>query len=70
MGPEDCGVGTGIAVEIPPGQPGSYCLAAGLAPEHGIALVDGPGLIDAGYRGEVGVLLLNTDPAETLGRAR
>jgi dUTP pyrophosphatase len=36
-----------------------------LAREHGIALVNSPGLIDAGYRGEVRVLLLNTDPAET-----
>jgi len=36
-----------------------------LAREHGIALVNAPGLIDSGYRGEVRVLLLNTDPAET-----
>ena len=39
---------------------------SGLAREHGIALVNSPGLIDAGYRGEVRVLLLNTDPAETV----
>jgi dUTP pyrophosphatase len=38
---------------------------SGLAREHGIALVNAPGLIDSGYRGEVRVLLLNTDPAET-----
>ena len=38
---------------------------SGLARDHGIALVNSPGLIDAGYRGEVRVLLLNTDPAET-----
>ncbi len=37
---------------------------SGLAREHGIALVNAPGLIDSGYRGEVRVLLLNTDPAE------
>jgi dUTP pyrophosphatase len=37
---------------------------SGLAREHGIALVNSPGLIDAGYRGEIRVLLLNTDPAE------
>ena len=37
---------------------------SGLAARHGIALVNSPGLIDAGYRGEVRVLLLNTDPAE------
>ena len=44
----------------------SSCRAPGLAREHGITLVNGPGLIDAGYRGEVRVLLLNTDPAETV----
>jgi dUTP pyrophosphatase len=38
---------------------------SGLAKEHGIALVNAPGLIDAGYRGELRVLLLNTDPADT-----
>lgn len=38
---------------------------SGLARDHGIALVNSPGLIDAGYRGELRVLLLNTDPAET-----
>jgi dUTP pyrophosphatase len=37
---------------------------SGLAREHGIALVNSPGLIDSGYRGEIRVLLLNTDPAE------
>jgi dUTP pyrophosphatase len=38
---------------------------SGLARDHGIALVNAPGLIDSGYRGELRVLLLNTDPAET-----
>jgi dUTP pyrophosphatase len=38
---------------------------SGLARDHGIALVNAPGLIDSGYRGEIRVLLLNTDPAET-----
>jgi dUTP pyrophosphatase len=38
---------------------------SGIARDHGIALVNSPGLIDAGYRGEVRVLLLNTDPADT-----
>ena len=54
-------VGTGIAVEIPVGQAGLVLPRSGLAARHGIALVNAPGLIDAGYRGEVRVLLLNTD---------
>jgi dUTP pyrophosphatase len=54
-------VGTGIAVEIPPGHAGLVLPRSGLAARHGIALVNSPGLIDAGYRGEVRVLLLNTD---------
>lgn len=57
-------VGTGIAVEIPPGHAGLVLPRSGLANRHGIALVNSPGLIDSGYRGEIGVLLLNTDPAE------
>ena len=55
-------VRTGIAVEIPDGQAGLVLPRSGLAAKHGIALVNAPGLIDAGYRGEVRVLLLNTDP--------
>jgi dUTP pyrophosphatase len=54
-------VGTGLAVEIPPGQAGLVLPRSGLAARHGIALVNAPGLIDAGYRGEIRVLLLNTD---------
>lgn len=66
LGPgERWGVGTGIAVEVPEGHAGLVLPRSGLAREHGIALVNSPGLIDAGYRGEVRVLLLNTDPAET-----
>jgi dUTP pyrophosphatase len=66
IGPgERWGVGTGIAVEIPEGHAGLVLPRSGLAREHGIALVNSPGLIDAGYRGEIRVLLLNTDPAET-----
>jgi dUTP diphosphatase len=66
IGPgERWGVGTGIAVEVPEGHAGLVLPRSGLAREHGIALVNAPGLIDAGYRGEVRVLLLNTDPAET-----
>jgi dUTP pyrophosphatase len=66
IGPgERWGVGTGIAVEVPEGHAGLVLPRSGLAREHGIALVNAPGLIDSGYRGEVRVLLLNTDPAET-----
>jgi dUTP pyrophosphatase len=54
-------VGTGVALEIPPGHAGLVLPRSGLAARHGIALVNSPGLIDAGYRGEVRVLLLNTD---------
>jgi len=54
-------VATGIAVEIPDGLAGLVLPRSGLAAKHGIALVNAPGLIDSGYRGEVKVLLLNTD---------
>jgi dUTP pyrophosphatase len=57
-------VGTGIAVEVPERHAGLVLPRSGLAAEHGIALVNAPGLIDAGYRGEVRVLLLNTDADE------
>ena len=57
-------VGTGIAVEIPAGCAGLVLPRSGLAARHGIALVNAPGLIDAGYRGELRVLLLNTDRRE------
>jgi len=58
---ERASIGTGIAVAIPPGHAGLVLPRSGLALRHGIALVNAPGLIDAGYRGEVRVLLLNTD---------
>jgi dUTP pyrophosphatase len=54
-------VGTGVAIAIPEGYAGLVVPRSGLAAEHGITLVNTPGLIDAGYRGEVRVLLLNTD---------
>ncbi|MBN8869522.1 MAG: dUTP diphosphatase [Solirubrobacterales bacterium] len=57
-------VPTGIAVEIPEGHAGLVLPRSGLARRHGISLVNAPGLIDSGYRGEVKVLLLNNDPAE------
>jgi dUTP pyrophosphatase len=58
---ERASVGTGIALEIPPGHAGLVLPRSGIAARHGIALVNSPGLIDSGYRGEVRVLLLNTD---------
>jgi len=57
-------VGTGIALELPAGYAGLVLPRSGLADRYGISLVNSPGLIDSGYRGEVSVLLLNTDPAE------
>ena len=54
-------VGTGIAVAIPDGNAGLVLPRSGLAARHGISVVNAPGLIDAGYRGELRVLLLNTD---------
>jgi dUTP pyrophosphatase len=65
IGPgERWSVGTGIGVAIPDGHAGLVLPRSGLARDHGIALVNSPGLIDSGYRGELRVLLLNTDPAE------
>jgi dUTP pyrophosphatase len=65
IGPgERWGVGTGVAVEIPAGHAGLVLPRSGLARDHGISLVNSPGLIDSGYRGELRVLLLNNDPAD------
>jgi dUTP pyrophosphatase len=58
---ERASIPTGIAVEIPPGHAGLVLPRSGLAARHGISVVNAPGLIDADYRGEVRVLLLNTD---------
>lgn len=55
-------VGTGIAVAIPPGHAGFVVPRSGLALRQGLTVLNTPGLIDAGYRGEVKVLLINTDP--------
>ena len=58
---ERAAVGTGLAVEIPEGHAGLVVPRSGLALRHGLSLVNTPGVIDAGYRGEVRVVLLNTD---------
>ena len=57
-------MGTGVAVAIPPGHAGLVVPRSGLAARHGISVVNAPGLIDSGYRGELRVLLLNTDRNE------
>lgn len=54
---------TGIAVAIPPGYAGFVLPRSGLAAKHGVTVTNAPGLIDAGYRGEILVTLINTDPA-------
>jgi dUTP pyrophosphatase len=55
-------VPTGLAVAIPEGHAGFVQPRSGLAIEHGITIVNTPGLVDSGYRGELRVILLNTDP--------
>ncbi|MDR1833567.1 MAG: dUTP diphosphatase [Propionibacteriaceae bacterium] len=57
-------IGTGIAIEIPPGYVGLVHPRSGLAAKKGLTIVNTPGTIDAGYRGEVKVCLINTDPSE------
>ena len=57
-------VGTGLAVAIPEGYAGFVQPRSGLAAKHGITIVNTPGLVDSGYRGELLVNLLNTDPNE------
>lgn len=57
-------IATGLAVAIPPGHGGFVQPRSGLAARHGITVVNSPGLIDSGYRGELKVVLLNTDAAE------
>ena len=66
LGPGERGlVRTGLAVAIPDGYAGFVQPRSGLASKHGIQIVNTPGLVDSGYRGELLVNLLNTDPRET-----
>jgi dUTP pyrophosphatase len=58
-------VPTGLAVAIPEGYAGFVQPRSGLAARHGIAVVNSPGLIDSGYRGEIRIVLLNTDREQT-----
>ena len=66
LGPgERAVIATGVAVAIPEGYAGFVQPRSGLAARHGISVVNSPGLVDAGYRGELRVVLLNTDVRET-----
>ena len=57
-------VGTGISIALPAGKVAFVVPRSGLAAKHGITVVNSPGTVDAGYRGEIKVLLLNTDQSE------
>ena len=57
-------VGTGLAVAIPEGYAGFIQPRSGIADRHGISIVNSPGLIDSGYRGELKVILINTDSSD------
>jgi dUTP pyrophosphatase len=59
-------VPTGIAIALPEGYAAFVHPRSGLAAKHGVTVVNAPGTIDAGYRGEVKVILANTDPRETV----
>jgi dUTP pyrophosphatase len=59
-------VPTGIAVALPPGYAGFVHPRSGLADRHGLTVVNAPGTVDSGYRGEIRVTLLNTDAERTL----
>lgn len=66
LGPgERAVVPTGVAVEIPDGHAGFVHARSGLAAQHGIGIVNAPGLVDSGYRGEIRVILLNTDARDS-----
>lgn len=70
LGPgERATVATGLAIALPPGHAGLVTPRSGLAARHGISFVNTPGLIDEGYRGELRVLLLNTDRSATFSWA-
>jgi dUTP pyrophosphatase len=58
-------VGTGVSIALPDGHVGFVVPRSGLAAKHGITIVNAPGAVDAGYRGEIKVILLNTDPVES-----
>jgi dUTP pyrophosphatase len=63
-------VRTGIAIALPDGYAGFVHPRSGLAAKHGVTVVNAPGTIDAGYRGEIKVILLNTDPVRPVSLRR
>ncbi len=63
-------VGTGVAVAIPEGYAGFVHPRSGLAARHGLGVVNAPGTIDAGYRGEIMVILVNHDPTHPIALRR
>ena len=63
-------VGTGVAIALPHGYAGFVLPRSGLALRHGLSLENTPGLIDAGYRGEIRVIVINHDPATPITLAR
>ena len=63
-------VGTGVAIALPEGYAAFVHPRSGLAARHGISIVNAPGTVDAGYRGEIKVCLINTDPTVAVAIAR
>jgi dUTP diphosphatase len=63
-------VGTGVAIALPAGYAAFVHPRSGLAAQHGISIVNAPGTVDAGYRGEIKVCLINTDRAQPVSIAR
>ncbi len=63
-------VGTGVALALPPGWVGLVHPRSGLAARHGLTIVNAPGTVDAGYRGEIKVCLLNTDARQSVALRR
>lgn len=63
-------VGTGVAIALPPGYVGLVHPRSGLATRSGLTIVNAPGTVDAGYRGEIRVCLLNTDLAQSIRLSR
>ena len=63
-------VSTGIAIALPPGYAAFAHPRSGLATRHGVSLVNAPGTIDSGYRGEIKLIVINHDPRETLHLSR